>query len=232
MTTGRDRRFCDIRAAEQTLIAANAEIGVARAAYFPQLSLSGVVGGESTQLTSLFSGAASTWSFVPQISQPIFTAGKLKSGVKQAEAQQESALMQYEKTIQTAFYEVSNSLIAHQRARESRQKHEELVIALQDVWPTSVIAALTRSSTRSMQNRDLFQAELTLAQIRLDELLTVGQLHKAHWVADGNKRIPSFAPTVRRFESLRTHNNASEVCSCSIPVFLRGNEAGARLSQP
>src|SRR5580700_10299646 len=90
----------DIRAAEETLVAANAQIGVARAAYFPQLSLSGVLGGQSTQLSSLFSGPAGTWSLVPQVSQPIFTAGKLKSGVKLAQAERDSALMQYEKTIQ------------------------------------------------------------------------------------------------------------------------------------
>src|SRR5580698_4961616 len=109
----------DIRAAEQALIAANANIGVAKAAYFPQLSLSGLLGEQSTQLSSLFSGPNSAWSFVPQISQPIFTAGRLKSNVKLAEAERESALVQYRKTIQTAFTDVSNSLIAHQRTRES-----------------------------------------------------------------------------------------------------------------
>ena len=71
----------DIRAAEQNLIAANAEIGVAKAAYFPRLSLSGSLGGQSTQLSSLFSGPSSAWSFVPQVTQPIFTAGRIKSKV-------------------------------------------------------------------------------------------------------------------------------------------------------
>src|SRR6202034_4531896 len=98
----------DIRAAEQALIAANANIGVAKAAYFPQLSLSGLLGGQSTQLASLFSGPHSAWSLVPQLTQPIFTAGRLKSGVKLAEAEREIALVQYQKTIQTAFVEVSN----------------------------------------------------------------------------------------------------------------------------
>jgi multidrug efflux system outer membrane protein len=172
----------DIRAAEEALIAANAQIGVARAAYFPQVSLSGVLGGQSTQLTSLFSGPASTWSLVPQVSQPIFTAGKLKSGVKLAQAQQASALVQYEKTIQTAFYEVSNSLIAHQRVRESRQEQEALVIALQDRERLAYLRYRGGVDTQLNAldaDRDLFQAELTLAQIRLDELLTVVQLYKA-----------------------------------------------------
>src|SRR5580698_3959394 len=172
----------DIRAAEETLIAANAQIGVARAAYFPQLSLSGILGGQSTQLSSLFSGPASTWSLVPQVSQPIFTAGKLKSGVRLAQAQRDSALVQYEKTIQTAFSEVSNSLIAHQRVRESRQQQEALVIALQDRVRLAYLRYRGGVDTQLNAldaDRDLFQAELTLAQIRLDELLTVVQLYKA-----------------------------------------------------
>jgi len=172
----------DIRAAEQALIAANANIGVAKAAYFPQLSLSGFLGGQSTQLTSLFSGPHSTWSFVPQVSQPIFTAGRLKSNVKLAEAERESALVQYEKTIQTAFSEVSNALIAHQRTRESRIEQEKLVLALQD--RTRLAYVRYRGGVDTQLNaldadRDLFQAELSLAQIRLGELVSVVQLYKA-----------------------------------------------------
>ena len=172
----------DIRAAEQALIAANANIGVAKAAYFPQLSLSGLLGGQSTQLSSLFSGPHSTWSFVPQLSQPIFTAGRLKSNVKLAEAERDSALIQYEKTIQTAFGEVSNALIAHQRTRESRVEQEKLVLALQD--RTRLAYVRYRGGVDTQLNaldadRDLFQAELSLAQIRLGELLSVVQLYKA-----------------------------------------------------
>ena len=120
----------DIRAAEQNLIAANAEIGVARAAYFPRLSLSGSLGGQSSQLSSLFSGPHSAWSFVPEVTQPIFTAGRIRSNVKLAKAQRDSALVQYQKTIQTAFTEVSNALIARQRVRESREQQEALVAAI------------------------------------------------------------------------------------------------------
>jgi multidrug efflux system outer membrane protein len=176
-----DRRP-DVRAAEQTLIAANADIGVAKAAYFPQLSLSGVLGVESTQLTKLFSGPASTWSLVPQVTQPIFTAGRLKNGVKLAEAERESALVQYEKTIQTAFTEVSNGLIAHQRVRESREKQEELVSTLQDRVRLAYVRYQGGVDTQLNAldaDRDLFQAELDLAQLRLNESLTVVQLYKA-----------------------------------------------------
>jgi NodT family efflux transporter outer membrane factor (OMF) lipoprotein len=172
----------DIRAAEQALIAANANIGVAKAAYFPQLSLSGLLGGQSTQLSSLFSGPHSTWSFVPQVTQPIFTAGRLKSGVRLAEAEHQSALIQYERTIQTAFTEVSNALIAHQRTRESRLEQEHLVAALQDRKRLAYVRYRGGVDTQLNAldaDRDLFQAELTLAQIRYSELVSVVQLYKA-----------------------------------------------------
>jgi len=172
----------DIRAAEQNLIAANAEIGVARAAYFPQLSLSGFLGGQSTQLSSLFSGPHSALNLTPQVTQPIFTAGRIKSGVRLATAEREQALVQYERTIQSAFAEVSNALIAHQRVRESRERQEALVAALQDRLRLAYVRYRGGVDTQLNAldaDRDLFQAELNLTQIRLDESLTVVQLYKA-----------------------------------------------------
>ena len=172
----------DIRAAEQNLIAANAEIGVARAAYFPRLSLSGSLGGQSNQLSSLFNGPNSAWSFVPQVTQPIFTAGRLRSNVKFAEAQRESSLIQYQKTIQTAFTDVSNALIARQRMRESRVQQEKLVAAIGDRKRLAYVRF--RGGVDTMLNaldadRELLQAELDLRQIKLNELLSVVQLYKA-----------------------------------------------------
>jgi outer membrane protein, multidrug efflux system len=172
----------DIRAAEQNLIAANAQIGVAKAAYFPQISLTGFLGGQGTQLSSLFSGPSAVWNFAPQVTQPIFTAGRLKSNVKLQEALRDSALIEYEKTIQTAFTEVSNALIAHQRVRESRVQQELLVAALQD--RTRLAYLRYRGGVDLLLNaldadRDLFQAELTLSQIRFSELDSVVQLYKA-----------------------------------------------------
>jgi multidrug efflux system outer membrane protein len=172
----------DIRAAEQNLIAANAQIGVARAAYFPQLGLSGLLGGQSTQLSSLFSGPHSAWSFVPQVTQPIFTAGRLRSNVRLAEAQKESAVVQYQKTIQTAFTEVSNALIAHQRVRESRVQQQALVAALEDRKRLAYArydGGVDTQLNALDADRDLLQAELDLRQIRLNELLSVVQLYKA-----------------------------------------------------
>jgi outer membrane protein, multidrug efflux system len=172
----------DIRAAEQNLIAANARIGVAKAAYFPQVSLSGFLGGQGTQLASLFSGPSGVWNFTPQVTQPIFTAGRLKSNVKLTEAERESALIQYQKAIQTGFTEVSDALIAHQRTREARIQQELLVTALED--RTRLAYVRYRGGVDTLLNaldadRDQFQAELTLAQIRRNELLTVVSLYKA-----------------------------------------------------
>jgi len=176
------QRRPDIRAAEQNLIAANAEIGVARAAYFPQLSLTGYLGGQSTQLSSLFGATSGVWNFAPQVAQPIFTAGRIRSGVRLAEAERQGALIQYERTIQTAFTEVSDALIAHQRVRESRVQQELLVAALED--RTRLAYVRYRGGVDTLLNaldadRDLFQAELTLSQIRLNEILSVVQLFKA-----------------------------------------------------
>jgi multidrug efflux system outer membrane protein len=172
----------DIRTAEQNLIAANAEIGVAKASYFPQISLTGFLGGQGTQLSSLFSGPSAVWNFTPQVTQPIFTAGRLKSNVQLSEALRESALIQYEKTIQTAFTEVSDALIAHQRVRESRTQQELLVAALQD--RTRLAYVRYNGGVDTLLNaldsdRDLFQAELTLSQVRLNELDSIVQLYKA-----------------------------------------------------
>src|SRR5213594_4306612 len=83
------------------------QTSAAKAAYFPRISLTGFLGFQSNQLSNLFTGPSGAWSFVPQITQPIFTAGRLKSNVKFAKAQQEFALVQYQQMIQTAFREVS-----------------------------------------------------------------------------------------------------------------------------
>jgi multidrug efflux system outer membrane protein len=176
------QRRPDVRAAEQNLIAATAELGVAHAAYFPTLSLSGALGGASTQLSSLFSGPNGTWKLVPAVTQPIFSGGQIKSGVKLAEAERERALIRYQQTIQTAFTDVSDALIAHQRVRESREKQVVLVAALQDRLRLAYLRYRGGVDTQLNAldaDRDLFQAELELSQIRLDELLAVVQLYKA-----------------------------------------------------
>jgi multidrug efflux system outer membrane protein len=130
----------------------------------------------------LFSAPHRTFNLAPEVTQPIFTAGRIKSRVKFAETERERALIRYEKTIQTAFTEVSDALIAHQRVRESREKQEALVAALQDRLRLAYVRYRGGVDTQLNAldaDRDLFQAELGLAQLRLQETLTVVQLYKA-----------------------------------------------------
>jgi multidrug efflux system outer membrane protein len=172
----------DIQAAEQSLVSANASIGVAKAAYFPQITLTGEFGYQSTALANLFSGSRRIWSFIPQITQPIFEGGRLTSGVERAEAQQRSALAQYEGAIQAGFRDVSNALVQYQRIREIRTQRELLVTALQDRKRLAYMRF--RGGVDTMLNalqadQDLFVAELNLAQSKRDELLSLVQLYKA-----------------------------------------------------
>ena len=172
----------DIQAAEQILVAANANIGVAKAAYFPQITLTGEFGYQSTALSNLFSGSRRIWSFVPQVTQTIFDAGRITSGVELAEAQQRSALAQYEGAIQTGFRDVSDALVQYQKVREVRAQRELLVTALQDRKRLAYMRY--QGGVDTMLNalnadQDLFVAELSLAQARLDELLSLVQLYKA-----------------------------------------------------
>jgi outer membrane protein, multidrug efflux system len=172
----------DIRAAEATLMAATANIGVAKAAYFPQISLTGFMGGQSSQLANLFSGPGGAWNFGPQVSLPIFNAGRVKSGVRFTEAQQRLALTQYQQSIKTAFREVSDALVEYRKVKEIRAQQESLVTTLQD---RSRLAYLRYQGGVDTQlnaldaDRDLFAAELNLAQTRRNELLALVQLYKA-----------------------------------------------------
>jgi outer membrane protein, multidrug efflux system len=172
----------DIRAAEQNLVAANAVIGVAKAAYFPRISLTGFLGFQSSQLSNLFTGPTKVWQFAPQVAQPIFNAGRIKSNVRLARAQEQIAVIQYERAIQTAFREVSDTLIQYQKVREIRAQQELLVATLQDRSRLSYVRY--RGGVDTLLNaldadRDLFEAELRLAQTRLNELLAVVQLYRA-----------------------------------------------------
>ncbi|MGH9760455.1 MAG: efflux transporter outer membrane subunit, partial [Blastocatellia bacterium] len=172
----------DILAAEQNLISANALIGVAKADYFPRITLTGLLGFQSNQLSSLFTGPRSVWAFTPQLTQPIFTAGRIKSNVRFTEAQKEAFLVGYENTIQTAFREVSDALVAYRRVKEVRVQRELLVSALQDRSRLAYMryyGGVSNLLEALDADRDLFSAELSLAQIRRDELLTVVQLYKA-----------------------------------------------------
>jgi outer membrane protein, multidrug efflux system len=172
----------DIRQAEQKLIAANAEIGVARAAYFPDISLTGTGGFQSDALSRLFSGPAGLWSFGPALTQPIFTAGKIRSNVKLVEAQHQQMLLTYQQTIQQAFRDVSDSLIAYQKDREFREQQELLTASAQDatrladIRYKNGIASYLEVLTNETNS---FSAELNLAQARLNELTDLVHVYNA-----------------------------------------------------
>jgi outer membrane protein, multidrug efflux system len=172
----------DIRSAEQSLVAADLRVDVARKDYFPRISLTGFLGFESAQLSSLFSGPRSVWGFLPQVTQPIFTGGRIKSNVRLTQAERDLLVADYERTVQTAFREVSDSLIAYHKVKEVRAQRELLVTTLRD---RSRLAYLRYNGGVSNllealdADRELFDAERSLAQARRDELLSVVQLYKA-----------------------------------------------------
>ena len=172
----------DIRAAENSLIAANARIEVARKEFFPRISLTSFLGYESGQLTSLFSGSRNVWNLAGQATQPIFTGGRLRSNVRFTQAQRDLLLTDYQSTIQSAFRDVSDSLIAYQKTREVRTQRTLLVETLRDrsrlsyLRYTGGVATLLDALDA---DRELFEAERSLALARRDELLSVVQLYRA-----------------------------------------------------
>lgn len=172
----------DIRQAEQTLVAANARIGVARAAYFPDIALTGQPGFLSNSLTSLFSAGANTWTFAGTITQPIFEGGALKSNMRLAEAQRDEALLIYQQTIQGAFRDVSDSLIAYQQYQEFRGQQDLLARAAENAAQLSgkrYEAGTTNYLEVLTNETNYLTAELGLAQARLNELLALVQIYKS-----------------------------------------------------
>jgi len=172
----------DVRQAEGNLIAANAQIGVARAAYFPQISLTGSAGYESPALTNLFTGPAGIWNLAASVSQPIFQGGRLKSNVRLAEAQHEQILLTYQQTIQGAFRDVSDGLIAYRKDREFRVQQEHLLASAQDAARLSEVRfkAGTTDYLEVLTNEtNSFTAELGLAQAQANELIALVQVYQA-----------------------------------------------------
>jgi multidrug efflux system outer membrane protein len=172
----------DIVQAEQQLVAANADIGVAKAAYFPQISLTGAGGVQSAALSNLFTGPAGMWFLGGAIVQPIFTAGRTQSQVELARARREEATLVYQQTIQQSLREVSDALVAYRKGRELREQLELLDRSADDArrlaelryqgGATSYLEVLD-SDTR------LFSAELGLAQAQLSELLALVQIYRS-----------------------------------------------------
>jgi outer membrane protein, multidrug efflux system len=172
----------DIRESEENLVAANAQIGVARSAYFPQISLTGTAGFETPALTSLFTGSAGLWNFGASLTQPIFEGGRIKSNVRFTEAQREQFLLTYQQTIQGAFRDVSNALVAYRKNREFTTQQEQLLNSARDAARLSEVRFKegTTDYLEVLTNEtNAFTAELGLAQAQGNELVALVQVYQA-----------------------------------------------------
>ena len=173
----------DLRAAEQNLVAANANIGVARAAYFPAISLTGALGLQSDELGDLFdAGLSKAWSFSPNLAAPIFNAGKIRANVRVAEAQREIALADYEKAIQNAFREVDDALAGVRYLRQQLAADEETLQAESrrlELAQMRYEGGVASYSDVLDAQRYQFNAELTAVQTRNDLLNATVQLFEA-----------------------------------------------------
>ena len=171
----------DIRQAEEQLIAANAQIGVAKAAYFPQVTLTATGGSQSTALSNLFSGPAGLWALGGSLVQPIFSGGRLRSGVKLAEARQQESVLIYRQTIQQAFRGVSDALVEYHKDQEFRQYQQQLAFSAQDAAQLSEMRYKggAASYLEVLTNEtNYFSAELGLAQAQLNELLGLVRIYR------------------------------------------------------
>ena len=176
------QRRPDIEQAEAKLVAANARIGVARAQYFPQISLTSLGGAASNQLNSIFSGPNAYWYAAGSISQPIFEGGRIRSNYRLSQAQEQEMLLAYQKTILNALRDVSNSLVSYKETRERREEQSEQVKSAADAvrlarlrysgGNTSYLEVLTTDT-------DLYSAQLLLAQAQQQEAASLVQLYAA-----------------------------------------------------
>ncbi len=172
----------DIREAEAQLMAFNARIGVAQAAYFPSIALTGSGGVQSIALSKLFAGPAGVWNFAGQLAQPLFAGGSLKSNVRLAEAQRQEAVLAYRQTIQQAFRQVSDALIAYRQDRLYRRQQQKLAAAAQDAARLADLRY--RGGVASYlevldSNTRAYAAQLGLAQAELGERLDYVSLYRA-----------------------------------------------------
>lgn len=172
----------DIVEAEQTVVAANANIGVARANYLPELSLTGSGGLQSAALSSLLTGPAAFFTAGASLIQPVFTAGRTRSQVELAKARHEEALLAYQQTILQSLRDVSDALIAYRRDREFREQQQLLTRSADDALRlTTVRYQGGASSYLEVLDADtrLFAAQLVLAQAQLNERLALVQIYRA-----------------------------------------------------
>jgi multidrug efflux system outer membrane protein len=175
----------DIHEAEHVLVATNAEIGVAKAQFFPQIALTGSGGGafgRSSAFSSLMDTHLGIWSYGAQVSQPIFTGGALSGNLRLAESENKQALIAYRQSIQRAFGDVSDALIGYQKYHEVRLRQQDTVADLQETVRISKVRYQGGTTTYLEVldgQRSLYSAELTLAEARGDEYRSLVQLYKA-----------------------------------------------------
>jgi multidrug efflux system outer membrane protein len=165
----------DIQLAEQNLIAANAQIGVAKAAYFPAISLTGFFGFASSDFSDLFTGSAKVWQYSAPITAPIFTAGRISSQVKVTEAVQQQYLYQYQQTIQTAFREFNDALADQNLTRKQLESQNQRVLALR----TYADLARLRFDNGYSSYIEVLDAERSLFDVELAYVQTQGTLFQA-----------------------------------------------------
>jgi len=172
----------DIRQAEQNLIAANAQIGAARALYFPTISLTGAYGFASSDLSNLFQGSARVWSYAGSFTGPIFTGGAITSQVKQTVAARNAALFSYELTIQSAFADAENTLVARSKLVEQVQAQERLVKANSEYVRLARLqfdGGYSPYSTVLQAEQQLFPSELNYTQYRAALFISLVNIYKA-----------------------------------------------------
>ena len=183
----------DILQAEQNLIAANAQIGAAKALYFPAISLTGAFGTSSADMLNLFSGPSNAWNYGGSIVGPIFTAGNIAGQVEQAKASQKAALQTYEQTIQKAFADVENALISRVKLGEQSQAEERRVTAYKE-YARLARLKYTGGYTSYLEvlyaESQLFPAELSAVQAQASTLIAATSIYKAMgggWVVEAEK---------------------------------------------
>ena len=172
----------DIRAAEQDLIAANADIGVAKASYYPTLSLTGMLGMESGQLSDLFKNGAHTWGLGAGISGPLFTGGKADAAEKIAETRKQEALVSYRQTVNTVFHEVADALVNQHSSHDilsARQQQLQSATNTRQLAQKRYQQGLTGQLDMLDAERQLFQAQLGVIDSQRSEAHAVVTMYKA-----------------------------------------------------
>ncbi len=192
----------DLAQAEQNLVAANAQIGAAKALYFPTISLTAALGTQSSELANLFTGPSRIWSYAGSFTGPIFKAGEIAGQVKQAEAGQQAALHDYQNAILNAFSDVENALVSRQKLNEQLKAQEALVASLKEYARLAWLqyhGGYTPYLTVLDAESQLFQSELSLSETKTSVLTSLVSIYKAMgggWVNEAEKLTGAAAPAV------------------------------------